>query len=186
MKGWKFALAGVAALAALAAAAVTLAVWLGDRKLERTVVVRVVPVPFSSDANAVKAGRDLYDERCARCHAPDGAGRKILDDEGLLVRAPNVTRNAPAIAAYSEADWVRAIRHGVDPHGRALLFMPSEEFNRIGDADLAALVAYVRSLPPVDGEGATIRLPFRMKVMYGLGFMKDASEKIDHRRPSAP
>ena len=63
--------------------------------------------------------------------------------------------------------------------------MPSEEYNRFTDADLAAVVAYIRQLPPKAGEGATIRLPLPVRVMYGAGVFKDASEKIDHRLPPA-
>ena len=63
--------------------------------------------------------------------------------------------------------------------------MPSEEYNRFTDADLAAVVAYIRQLPPKAGEGATIRLPLPVRVLYGAGVFKDASEKIDHRLPPA-
>jgi len=55
------------------------------------------------------------------------------------------------------------------------------------DADFAALVAYVRSLPPVPGTPAEFKLPLVVKALYGADFVKDAAEKIDHRRPpSAP
>jgi hypothetical protein len=91
-----------------------------------------------------------------------------------------------AASTYSEGDWVRAIRHGVDQAGHALLFMPCEEYNQITDTQLAALVAYVRGLPPAAGEAAIVRLPFHLKALYGMGLMQDATEKIDHRRPPAP
>ncbi len=50
----------------------------------------------------------------------------------------------------STADLVRAIRHGVRPDGTSLVVMPSEVYVRLGAADLGALVAYLRRLPPVD------------------------------------
>jgi hypothetical protein len=90
------------------------------------------------------------------------------------------------VAGYTEGDWVRAIRHGIAPSGRALLIMPSEDYNRMSDADFAALVAYVRSLPPVRGEPAEMRLPLIVKALYGAGYVKDAAEKIDHRKPPPP
>jgi mono/diheme cytochrome c family protein len=61
--------------------------------------------------------------------------------------------------------------------------MPSEDYNRLTDADFAALVAYVRSLPPVAGEAAELRLPLIVRALYGVGAVRDAAEKIDHRRP---
>jgi mono/diheme cytochrome c family protein len=189
LKGWKLALATLAAIAGLGAAAASVAAWLGDRRLERTVVVRVVPVPFTHEPAAIRRGAELYEERgCVQCHGDDGAGRVITNDRiGLFVRAPNITAQAgTATATYSEGDWVRAIRHGVSQHGRALMFMPCEEYNRFTDTELAALVAYVRSLPPHEGAGSSIRLPFHLKALYGAGLMPDAADRIDHRKPPAP
>ena len=103
------------------------------------------------------------------------------------MRVQVAQHHAPVPAAwssgYGEGDWVRAIRHGVAPSGRALLVMPSDDYNRMTDPDFAALVAYVRSLPPVPGEPAEIRLPMIVKALYGLDVVKDAAEKIDHRKP---
>jgi mono/diheme cytochrome c family protein len=104
--------------------------------------------------------------------------------EGITARAPNITRGPGGVVAdYNEGDWVRAIRHGVNPAGHALLFMPSDVYNRMHDRELAALVAYVRSLPPVAGEAATISLPLAYKARYALGLERAAFEKIDHRKP---
>jgi hypothetical protein len=52
--------------------------------------------------------------------------------------------------AVQERDWVRAIRHGVGPDGRPLVFMPSHEFYPIGDDDLSAMITYMESVPAVD------------------------------------
>jgi len=178
------------ALAALAGAAFAAAVWLGERKLGRIVEIRVVPVAFTKDPAALKLGKYLFDSRgCGECHGSDGRGRVMIDDpNGPYVKTPNITAGAGGVVAgYTEADWVRAIRHGVNPKGRALLIMPDEDYNRLNDADFAALVAYVRSLPPMAGEAAEIRMPAIVKALYGAGLIRDASEKIDHKLPpSAP
>ena len=149
-----------AALAALAGAA-----WLGERRLGREVDVRVVPVPYTRDAAAPRLGKHLFESRgCSYCHGADGRGITVVHGEDIDVRSPNITRGAGGVVAdYNEGDWVRTIRHGVNPKGHALLFMPSEAYNRMTDADLAALVAYVRSLAPVAGESATLTLPLRFK-----------------------
>jgi len=67
-----------------------------------------------------------------------------------------------------------------------LISMPSDDFSRMSDADLAALVAYARSLAPVAGSGAEIHLPLLVKALYGIGIVRDAAEKIDHRLPPLP
>jgi mono/diheme cytochrome c family protein len=176
--------AAIAVLAVLAAAAFAAAVAWGERKAQRTVEVRVVPVPFTRDAAALKSGKYLYESRgCAECHGADGAGRVAIDQPGgLFVRTPSIAPGAGGVTAeYIEADWVRAIRHGVDRNGRPLLVMPSVDYNRLSDYDLAAIVAYVRALPSVKPGAAEIRLPLLVKAAYGAGLVKDAAERIDHR-----
>jgi len=173
-------------IAALAGGALALAAWLGERKFEREVLVKVVPVPYASGAAAIKQGRYLYETRgCVSCHGPDGSGRVMIDDaSGMFVRTPNLTRGPNGVVAdYAEADWVRAIRHGVNPKGHALFIMPSELYNRMSDAEFAALVAYLRSMPPIAGQTPSVRLPFVVKALYGLDLIRDSSEKIVHALP---
>jgi mono/diheme cytochrome c family protein/cytochrome c5 len=185
----KVAAASIASLLLLAALALGAAAWLGTRKLERTVDIRVVPVAFTKDPAALKQGKYLYESRgCAECHGADGRGKVFLDTpEGMYARTPNLTTGAAsAVADYNEGDWVRAIRHGVNPKGHALFLMPAEDYNRLADADFAALVAYVRSLPPLAGEPGALRLPLIVKALYGADIIKDSSQKIDHRLAPPP
>ncbi len=187
-KAVKYLLVGAVTLALLGAALFAGAVWLGERKMQRVVDVRVVPIPFTRDPAALRLGRYLYESRgCGECHGTDGRGKVMIDNpDGLHVRTPSVAPGPGSlVAGYAESDWVRAIRHGIDPKGRALLMMPSEDFNRMNDRDFAALVGYVRSLPPGPGEPATIRFPAFMKALYAAGAIKDAAERIDHRLPPA-
>jgi mono/diheme cytochrome c family protein len=175
---------GVAVL--VAAIAVAIAVALGTRKAERTLEIKVVPVPFTREPAALKQGKYLFETRgCAECHGADGRGIVFLDTpEGLYVKTPDITSGPGGVVAdYTEGDWVRTIRHGVNPKGHPLFLMPSEDYNRLNDADFAALVGYVRSLTPVAGSGATVRLPIIVKALYGIGVIRDAAEKIDHRLP---
>ncbi|MEO5880840.1 MAG: cytochrome c [Caldimonas sp.] len=191
MKVWiRRTLVGVTALVVVAVAGVFALATLGDRKLERRIDVAVAGVPLVGDAASVERGGYLFrSSGCGDCHGPDGTGRVVVEDgASMLIRAPNITAGSGGTtAAYTPADWVRTVRHGVKPNGRPLMIMPSEEYNRLTDADLAAVVAYIRRLPPKSGEGATIRLPLPVRVLYGASVFKDASEKIDHRlAPAQP
>lgn len=182
----KFAAIAFLLLAATAAIAFFTAVWMGDRKAARTLEVRVVPVPYNKDRNALKLGKYLFETRgCAQCHGDDGRGIAFVDSpDGMYVKSPNITTGPGGVVSdYNEGDWVRAIRHGVTPRGRALMFMPSDGYNRMTDADFSALVAYVRSLPPVAGEAATLKVPLPVRALYGVNLIRDAAQKIDHRRP---
>ena len=176
----------LAALVALGAATFALGTQLGERRMNRHIALSVQPVALRSDAASVERGRYLYASRgCADCHGAGGAGRVVIDDgKGLRIKAPNISPGPGSVVArYRPEDWVLAIRHGVKPDGRPLLVMPSEEYNRLTDDDLAALVAYVRQLAPAEGTAAVVQFPALVKTLYGFGAIPDAAEKIDHALP---
>lgn len=175
-------------LGVLGAAGLSLAAWLGERKAMRRVDVAVAPVALPTDAGSLERGRYLFASRgCAGCHGADGAGVAFIDEPGgLHVKAPNISAGpGNVVAGYRSEDWVRTLRHGVKPDGRPLFIMPSEDYNRLTDVDLGALVAYVKQLPPAAGEGMVARLPLMVKALYGAGVIRDAAQKIDHTLPPA-
>ena len=90
--------------------------------------------------------------KCADCHGPDLGGKTFVDIGPVMsLYATNLTRGAGGIGtSYSPRDWERALRHGVAPDGRKLLFMPSHEYRHLADDDVAALVAYLQTRPAVD------------------------------------
>ena len=158
-----------------------------DRKRERVVTIDVPAISVATNAAALERGKYLFMSRgCGDCHAPNGAGRAFIDEAGggFYVRSPNITPGG-VVAKYTERDWVRAIRHGVNPQGRPLFIMPSEDYNRFTDGDVAALVAYARSLPTITGVTAEMRVPLLVKALYAIGVVKDSAEKIDHSLPAA-
>jgi mono/diheme cytochrome c family protein len=179
----KWTAIAVGVLVVGAGALVATATILADRKQNRVVKLEgIKPVPFVSDAAAIERGKYLFASRgCGGCHAPSGAGAVFIDEGNLRVRSPNISPGPGSVVAkYTELDWVRTIRHGVKPDGRPILIMPIEDYNRMTDADLAALVAYARRLPPASGGAAEFRLPLPMRAVYAFGVFKDGPEKVDH------
>jgi mono/diheme cytochrome c family protein len=186
MKRWiRWTATGVGVLVLLAAGLAVTGKVAGERKMARQVSVAVQPVAYVNDAQALERGKYLFLSRgCTDCHGANGGGRDFINDGSMHVRGPNITPGG-VTAAYKPEDWVRTIRHGVKPDGRAALIMPSEDYNRLTDADLAALVGYVRSLPPLQGGATVLELPLPVRALYGFGAIQDASEKIDHKLPPA-
>jgi len=159
---------------------------LGEQRAARRIDIKVAPVALRDDAAVVERGRYLYSSRaCAECHGANGGGTTLADDgEGLKLAGPNITAGNPRMAAYQPVDWVRSIRHGVGADGRALRLMPSEDYNRLTDDDLASIVAYVRQLAAQSGqEHGIIQLPLPGRVMYGFGQIPEAVTLIDHSLP---
>ena len=177
----------VAVLVVIGIGLVLAANLLFERKRERVINVDVKAIPVVADAAALERGKYLFMSRgCGDCHGANGAGRAFINEPegGFYVRSPNITP-AGVVGAYTERDWVRAIRHGVKPDGRPLFIMPSEDYNRFTDRDVAALIAYARSLPAVSSGSAEFRVPLPVKAMYAFGVVKDSAEKINHSLPPA-
>ena len=187
MKRWvKRSAIGLVGLVSVAAALVIVLGQLGERKMDRQIELAVAPVALRGDADSVARGRYVFMSRgCTECHGVDGAGKTFIEDaNGMLVHAPNITPGEGSVVrGYAADDWTRTIRHGVKPNRRPAIVMPSEDYARFTDSDLASLVAYVRQMPPVSAPDATVRFPLPVKVLYALGVVKDAAERIDHRLP---
>lgn len=116
---------------------------------------------------AVERGRYLVETiaGCGNCHTPMGpngpdrarnlaGGLVIVDDETMRAVARNITPDRETgIGGWSDAAIVRAIREGVRPDGRVLgPPMPFTLYRDLADEDVAAIVAYLRTVPPVRNE----------------------------------
>jgi mono/diheme cytochrome c family protein len=171
------------------AGAIAYALHRAQERMDRRIEIAAYNVDIPSSADAIERGKYLYSTRgCVDCHGADGAGRVFVDDGSIRVKGPNISPGpGNVVAQYTPADWERALRHGVKPDGRPLMIMPSEDYNRLTDADLGALVAYVKQLPPVAGGAGEVVLPLPYRALYGLGKIPDAASIIDHqRKPAAP
>lgn len=187
MKRWiKWTATAVVVVVVLVVAAGAVGYQMAGQKMARTVDVKVAPVAYATDAQSLERGKYLFESRgCVDCHGANGGGRVFVDDgKGLKIAGPNITPGG-VTAAYKPVDWVRTIRHGVKPGGQPAMIMPSEDYNRFTDQDLASLVSYVRSLPPARGGAAVVEFPPPVRILYGFGAIKDAAAKIDHSLPPA-
>jgi mono/diheme cytochrome c family protein len=118
---------------------------------------------------------------CMQCHTPhDWTSRVSLSGSGNLgageeiplknlpgrIFAPNITPdNETGAGTWTDDQLARAIREGVGHDGRALFnLMPYEKFSEMSDQDLASVVVYLRSLPPVRHDVPKTELIF--PVMY--------------------
>lgn len=177
-------LAGLVGLILLAFAGMY---FMSESRLNKTYDVQPEAVTVPTDAEAVAEGQRLFATRgCMDCHKENGAGGDFINDPLLgQVNASNLTAGQGGVGgAYTERDWVRAIRHGLDPEGKPLWIMPSEEFNGINDTDLGKLIAYIKSLPPVDQNIAPNSLgPLGRVLLVTDQIPVLPAEKIDHTAP---
>jgi cytochrome c553 len=171
----------------VAAAAIRLSLVPSPRTMHFDVARHDVDVP--TGVTAVARGRHLSEAVavCTVCHGDDLGGR-LAFEHPLLGRGytPNLTGGRGGIGAlYTAADWERALRHGVDRNGRGLLFMPVDHYRHLSDSDLGAMVAYYRSLPPVDNERTRLELTLAARTMIDLGLSGPVvrATQMDHSSP---
>jgi mono/diheme cytochrome c family protein len=144
---------GLGILAGLLIVALGAVYLITEMRFSRTLSGVGEPVVVPADPAVVAEGKRLVVARgCADCHGQQMAGDVFVDDPLLgRLSAPNLTAGQGGVGAtYDDADFERAIRHGVGADAKPLLIMPSHEYYPLSDTDVGAIIAYLRSAPPVD------------------------------------
>jgi len=163
-----------------------------EQRLNKKYEVSFEMIEIPQDAESIERGRKIVSTRagCFECHGGNFAGQFF--DEGLLagrIVMPNLTPGKGGVGAtFKDEDWVRAIRYGVDPDGTSLIGMPSEYFNKLSDADLGAIIAYLRSLDPVDTNHPEMRIGplFRWFILTEPHALPASIIDFDAPRPPEP
>ena len=167
----------VASLAGLAVYAAS------NRHLHQSYTVQPAPIDVPSGADVIERGRHIAVTRgCNDCHGADLGGAKVIENPAMgVLHGANLTRGQGGKTAnYQDIDWVRSIRHGVNPEGRPLILMPSEEYSQMSNSDLGALIAFLKSAPPVNRESVPVKLGPVARALVLAGKFSISAEHIDH------
>jgi cytochrome c553 len=167
---------------------------IGSNRLNKSYDIQVETIAISNDEAAIARGRHLSEAvtLCQACHGDNLEGG-IIDEEPLIstISASNLTSGRGGVATYTDADWVRATRHGVNPEGRGLIIMHSDIYNNLSEEDLGAIIAFAKSVPAVDNEVPVTKAEPLGKILVALGMFDIEgmplipAEVIDHSAPFA-
>jgi mono/diheme cytochrome c family protein len=153
-----------AGLLTLVLAAVTIA---GGRGLAMFYLPGAAPAPnlkVAGTPEQIARGEYLVNIGCIGCHGavdaggnpsgqyPLSGGWNIAAAEGFGFIGDVVIENLTPggkLATYSDGELFRAIRHGINKDGHLLVFMPLLPFGHMSDADIEAVIAYLRSQPAI-------------------------------------
>lgn len=138
---------------------------------------------------------------CQGCHGPVVAEGEEADRDAPLVgqaeevsmgpisalfAASNLTPDeATGLGSWTDGEIARAIREGIDRDGVALAIMPSTLFRNMSDADVAAIVGYLRSLEPVHNEIPPVEANLVGKLVLSLGLIEPANPAEEITEPIA-
>ncbi len=180
-------LAGLVLLIVLAVAVVYL---LSSLAMRKTYAFPDSGVRAATDSASLAWGRHMLEAvaKCQDCHGGDLGGQMMMNDPMFArLAATNLTAGRGGIAEYTDADLERAIRHGVGRDGRPLIFIPSEAYGALTDADLAALLGYLRTFAPVDRDHPEPSIGPIARMLYLTGkFPLLPVEITRHDAPRAP
>lgn len=161
-----------------------------QKRIDRVYSAQVVIVPVPISQEAIDRGKHLVTTTgfCTDCHGNDFSGM-VFDDGPLVGRlvAVNLTAGKGGIGTtFTNADWVRAIRHGIGQDKKSLISMPSNYYYNYTDADLGAIIAYLKSLPPVDNETPKTNVGPLGRIFLFQDPTLLPAEVIDHTGPRPP
>ena len=152
----------------------------------------VFTIPMPAVTPTVAAGLDrqgdvmrgktvFFAGGCAACHATPGQDDRLRLGGGLALPSPFGTFYIPnispdktdGIGAWSAGDLANAMLAGVSPRGEH--YYPAFPYTTYAHAklgDVADLMAFLRTLPPVPGKVRAHDLPLPFQFRRGLGLWK--------------
>jgi mono/diheme cytochrome c family protein len=179
---------GAASVVVLLGVAVGAVYAISETRLNQSFNVPATPIDVPSGPAALAEGKRIATYRaCSDCHGEDLGGKVFIDGPIGYAMGANLTSGQGGVGeTYSDADFARAIRHGVRPNNKGIVIMPATDYYNMSDTDAGYLIAYLRSLPPVDREYKPPQVGLLFRALYVLGQVPLLSaEVIDHNAKHA-
>lgn len=157
---------------------------LSEARMARKYSVPDHPLTPRTDSAGLALGARLVKIRsCAECHGANLGGTVMIDNPMIgRLTTPNLTLGGRG-KELEPRDWERAVRHAVRRDGSPLRVMPAHELTTMADDELAAIVGYIRSLPPVAQALPSVRVGPVIRAMFLAGQVELLpAELIDHTK----
>jgi mono/diheme cytochrome c family protein len=141
----------------------------------------------STDSSIIAQGAYLAygAAHCASCHIPldklklvesgvnlPMSGGRSIEIAGLgILHSPNITPDKETgIGNWTDAELVRALRHGVAKDG-SMLF-PIMPFQELSEQDMIAIISFLRSQEPINNQVKETEYGFMGKALLAGGILK--------------
>jgi mono/diheme cytochrome c family protein len=158
---------------------------MGNARLNKTYDFPPSDITIPTDEASIEFGRHRAEVLCQGCHGADLGGVEKWFSAGPLgtIDSVNLTSGEGGVGGEykSDEDYVRAIRHGINPKGKPI-FMPAVISGALlSDEDLGAIIAYVKSVPPVDHITHGNNFTPLAKIMLAAGMLGELPvEAVSH------
>jgi cytochrome c553 len=175
LKWTGFVAAGLAGLVLVAVALVYVVSQSAFTHRYTAAAQRAVALP--TDAAAITEGAHLATiHGCTSCHGERLEGAVVFDIPHVArLVGPNISG---AAARYTAAQLATVIQQGIKPDGTSVWIMPSSMYRHLSDDDLARILAYVRSMPAVEGTHEVSEYRLGVRVIIALGKVKSSAQEV--------
>jgi mono/diheme cytochrome c family protein len=147
---------------------------IGNGQLNKVYQFPPSNITIPTDAASLEYGQHRVETLCTDCHGKDLSGSSFLEDPMMgVMDAPNITAGEGGIGQIyiSDEDYVSALRHGINPEGKPI-FMPAvNATSYLSDEDLGAVIAYLKTVPPVDNMTRERQFTPLASILFGLGML---------------
>ena len=159
--------------------------FIGNYRLTRRYDFPPSNISVPNDAASIAYGKHRAETLCNDCHGADLSGIEKWFNLPPLgsIDSANLTSGNGGIGREfkSDEDYVRALRHGVDPEGKPIYMTAVLATSHLSDQDLGDIIAYLKSVPPVDHTTHGQQFSPLAKILFALGmFGKLPVEAVSH------
>ncbi|MBC7878724.1 MAG: cytochrome c [Anaerolineales bacterium] len=126
---------------------------LGNARLNKVYDFPSSNIVVPTDAASIEYGKHRAETLCQGCHGDDLSGIVNWFSAGPLgtIDSANLTAGEGGIGSeYDTEDYVRAIRHGINAEGKPIFMTAVTATAHLSNEDLGAIIAYLKTIPPVD------------------------------------
>lgn len=156
----------------------------GSSRLNKVYTVEPSNLTLPTDAASIEYGKHRAETLCQGCHGSDLSGVEGWFSAPPIGRidSANLTSGEGGLGAdFTTEDYVRAIRHGIDETGKPIFMVAVPSTAHLSDEDLASIIAYLKTVPPVDHVVQERHFTPLAYVMFAAGMLGDLpAEVVSH------
>lgn len=155
--------------------------FIGTARMNKVYTVKPSNLTLPTDAASIEYGKHRVETLCQGCHGVDLSGVENWFSAPPIGRidSANLTSGEGGLGPdFTTEDYVRAIRHGIDQDGKPIFMVAVPSTARLSDEDLASIIAYIKTVPPVDHTVTERYFTPLAYIMFGAGMLGDLPAKV--------
>lgn len=174
----------VVSVVVIAAIFYTVVYFSTESRINKVYNVNAQALSIPGDSASYQKGKHIAGNRgCMGCHGANLGGHEVFMPEGSPVgtlAAGNITGGEGGIQ-YTDADWIRLLRHGINKEGKSAWFMPSQEVCHLSNEEMGELICFLKQQPPVNNKMPEKKIkPLGRLLVFFDKFPLFPAEMIDH------